>query len=341
MKKLRISALTLAVLMCLGLFTACRKPVPGTGFSSEKVDGSQAVSSSGGNGADVSAPPDQSQSPLPPDQSASLPDLSTPAEPDPEPEPEPEPEPDPKPEPEPDPKPEPEPEPKPAKNNKLYVLMYHHFIQEGQDYNVWMLTDTRLREDLQWLSDHGYTTVLPSDLAAGTPLPAKAVMLTFDDGYDSNYTLAYPILQEFKAKAVISVVVKNTDEQKAGALTWSMCRDMARSGLVEIGSHTYNLHKEVAGISRYEGESQEDYEARVLPDLQTSIDLIQANMGVKPLFFAYPLGYTDAWASDFLKEHFSVTATTNHGPSDISKGLYDLKRCNVSMGVPVGDILPE
>mgnify|MGYP001077981488 FL=1 len=327
MKKLRISALILAVLMCLSLFTACQKPVPGTGFSSEKVDGNQSASSSGGNGADTSAPPNQIQSPLPPDQSANLPDQSTPSEPDPEPEPEPD--------------PKPEPEPKPAKNNKLYVLMYHHFIQDGQDYNVWMLTDTRLREDLQWLSDHGYTTVLPSDLAAGTPLPAKAVMLTFDDGYDSNYTLAYPILQEFKAKAVISVVVKNTDEQKAGALTWSMCRDMAQSGLVEIGSHTYNLHKEVAGISRYEGESREAYEARVLPDLQTSIDLIQANVGVKPLFFAYPLGYTDAWANDFLREHFSVTATTNHGPSDISKGLYDLKRCNVSMGVPVGDILPE
>lgn len=219
--------------------------------------------------------------------------------------------------------------------------MYHHFIREGEDYNTWMLTDTRLREDLQWLADHGYTTILPSELAEGKPLPERAVMLTFDDGYDSNYTLAYPILQEFQAKVVISTVVKNTNDEKPGALTWSMCREMAESGLVEIGSHTYDLHKEENGIARREGESREEYRDRVLPDLQTSIDLIETNMGSKPLFFAYPKGFTEEWADDFLQENFSVTVTTYHGPSDISKGLYDLRRCNVSMGVPVGKILPD
>ena len=120
----------------------------------------------------------------------------------------------------------------------LYVLMYHDVVPEGTPCNPWTVTDTRLREDLQWLADNGWTTVLPGQLAAGDPIPEKAVMLTFDDGYRGNYELAYPLLQDFQAKAVISIVVSYVDGQNPDFLTWDMCREMSQSGLVEIGSHT-------------------------------------------------------------------------------------------------------
>ena len=111
-----------------------------------------------------------------------------------------------------------------------------------------------------------------------------------------------------------------------------MCREMAASGLVEFGSHTYDLHgADDQGIRRLEGECQADYEARVLPDLQASIDLLTAELGQPVTFFAYPNGKTDAWASAFLAEHFSVTVTTAHGPADLSGGLYDLSRHNVTV----------
>ena len=230
---------------------------------------------------------------------------------------------------------------KSAGNTKLYVLMYHSFVPEGTKCNSWTLTDTRLREDLQWLADNGYTTVLPSELAAGTPLPERAVMLTFDDGYQNNYTIAYPILQEFQAKAVISLIVNHQFHMDSGHLTWEDCREMVQSGLVEIGSHTYNCHTDSPrGIKRAEDEAREDYEARVFTDLQTSIDLIEENVGTDVLFFAYPHGQKEAWASDFLKENFSVTVTTYHGSWDISKGLYDMNRCNVAMDVPLSSLLP-
>ena len=239
------------------------------------------------------------------------------------------------------PAPEPDADPDPP-NTKLYVLMYHHFVPEGVPCNNWMLTDVRLREDLEWRDSHGYVTVLPSQLAAGEPLPQRAVMLTFDDGYDSNYALAYPLLQEYQAKAVISLIVKYTQEEVPGFLTWDMCREMASSGLVEFGSHTYASHdEEEHGIKRRWGESREDYEARLFPDLQTSIDRIEENLGSPPLLFAYPNGLKESWAAGFIQDHFAITLTTKHGASDLSKGLYSLNRCNVSMGVPVGDILPD
>ena len=131
-------------------------------------------------------------------------------------------------------KPEPEPV-KPSNNHTLYILMYHSVVEgDGSNCNDWMTTTQRFREDLQWLKDHGYTTLLPSELASGAPLPEKAVLITFDDGYANNYQLAFPLLKEFQAKAVISMIVRRTVDGKSDFLTWDMCREMADSGLVEI-----------------------------------------------------------------------------------------------------------
>ena len=88
------------------------------------------------------------------------------------------------------------------------------------------------------------------------------------------------------------------------------------------------------------GESRSDYEARVFTDLQASIDQIQENLGIQVLFFAYPHGQTDRWASDYLREHFAVTVTTQHGPANISRGLYDLPRHNITVEHPASEYLP-
>lgn len=230
----------------------------------------------------------------------------------------------------------------PYSGEKLPVLMYHHVVEDGQECNDMTVTASRLREDLQWLKDNGYTTVLPRELAAGEALPEKPVLITFDDGYRSNYELAYPILQQFQAKAVISVIGAYVQQEDPFYLTWDMCREMSRSGLVEIGSHSYAAHDDGGrGIKRREGESREDYEARIFPDLQTSIDLIREQTGTAPTFFAYPNGKTEEWAKDFVREHFTVTVVTRHGSCDTSKGLYGLKRYNVSMKIPPQKILPK
>ena len=208
--------------------------------------------------------------------------------------------------------------------------MYHSVVEDGTECNNWTITTGRLREDLQWITENGYTTVLPREVITGTPLPEKAVMLTFDDGYADNYTLLYPILQEYNAKAVISLVTKCvSDEYATGFLNWEQCREMAQSGLVEFGSHTYGLHTN--GIIRLDGECREDYEARVFPDLQQSIDQIRDNIGTSPVFFAYPHGKTDSWANEFLSDHFEMSVTTTFGPAQLSKGLYNLPRHNITV----------
>ena len=220
-------------------------------------------------------------------------------------------------------------------DGSIYILMYHHFVEDPAECNDVTTTTEHFRSDLQWLKDNGYTFLLPRDLAGCASLPEKGVMITIDDGYASCYYAAYPILQELEAKAVISLIVAGQESGDPGFLSWEMCREMAGSGLVEFGSHTYDCHRYdeehgTYGIQRRPGESREDYEARVLPDLQTSIDAIEGELGQPVRFFAYPHGKTEPWAEDFLREHFAVTVTTRVAPADLSDGLYQLPRYNIN-----------
>ena len=238
----------------------------------------------------------------------------------------------------------------PYRGRKLPVLMYHHVVEDGQECNDMTVTVSRLREDLQWLRDSGYTTVLPRELAAGDPLPEKPVLITFDDGYRSNYNLAFPIFQEFEAKMVISVMVYMQDNAASDFITWAMCREMIDSGLIEIGSHTYLLHnlderggsfdpEGVNGVQRKPDETAEAFQTRVLDDIQRSYDLIAEKLEVSPTFFAYPFGLTEPDADELIRELFPVTAVTLPKTANLTGGLYDLPRHTVTMNKSLDSIL--
>lgn len=231
----------------------------------------------------------------------------------------------------------------PSPSPRVTVLMYHDVVPDGTPANGMQVTASRFEADLRWLKDNGYTTVLPRELASGEPVPDKAVMITLDDGYAGNYTNAFPILQELDMKAAIAVVVRLMDCD--GMLSWEMCREMTGSGLVEIGTHTYDLHNldtrsglsiEGApnGIQRLEGESREEFDARVLTDLRLSIDTIEAQLGEPVGYMAYPFGATEPWAEEFIRDNLTVTVTTQEGTAYLSSGLYELPRKMASMTRP-------
>lgn len=118
---------------------------------------------------------------------------------------------------------------KPAPDWRFFVLEYHNFTDDPAQATDYTMTISGLRRDLDFLRDRGYTTILPRELAAGqldsgAPLPQKAVLLTFDDGYESNYTLAFPLLREYGAKAAVSLITARIDEGASGFLSWDACR---------------------------------------------------------------------------------------------------------------------
>jgi biofilm PGA synthesis lipoprotein PgaB len=228
--------------------------------------------------------------------------------------------------------------------------MYHHVVPDGTTCNDMTVTQSKLASDFQWLNDHGYETILPSQLISGEPLPQKPILVTFDDGYRSNYELAYPLFQKYDTRAVISIMVYMQDTSASTFITWDMCREMVDSGLVEIGSHTYLLHNldsrngnftpgGINGIQRKPEESDADFKLRVLDDLQSSHDLIEQNLGQKPTLFAYPFGIREKDAEPLIDRLFPVTVITKTGMADLSSGTKNLNRFTVTMRTNLSSFL--
>lgn len=187
------------------------------------------------------------------------------------------------------------------------VLMYHSINSRESKTGDYVITPSAFRKDLEWLRDNGYQTVVVQDLLnyveAGEPLPEKPVMLTFDDGYYNNYLNAFPILKEMGMKAVVSIIVSQTDKyseldenrENYSNLTWEQIREMMESGLIEFQNHSYDLHqngKKAArkGIGKKPGESTEAYQAAIQADVEKGQQRFVEMTGYAPTAFTYPFG---------------------------------------------------
>lgn len=263
---------------------------------------------------------------------------------------------------------------------KIPILTYHDLTRDPDDVDDMTVTDERFRLDMEFLKEFGYTPLLSADLVAihkgAAAMPDKPVMITFDDGYWSNYSIAYPILQQTGMKAVISVIAHNmegdapviedtpgeaaaeADEPAAEPvrrrLSWQEMYEMVSSGLVEIGSHTYNAHNPqyggnsapdgINGVMRQEGETFSEYCERIGTDLRASLDLITQRTGQKQvLYFAYPYGAYDSWMDKLLDENgVAVSVLSNNGASaDISVSLRNLLRYGIKMDTSVAQMLRQ
>jgi peptidoglycan/xylan/chitin deacetylase (PgdA/CDA1 family) len=144
------------------------------------------------------------------------------------------------------------------------VVMYHGVgpIKTGWPWNYLIIPTDIFDAQMRALKEHGWTTItlveLFNHLANGDPLPAKPVVLTFDDGYLDNYVFAYPILKKYGHHAVVFVSTDFADPNGTvrptladvwegkkregdlpvkGFLSWDEMRIMAESGVFEIQSH--------------------------------------------------------------------------------------------------------
>lgn len=139
------------------------------------------------------------------------------------------------------------------------VLAYHDIVDDPGSLPYDAITTRNLAMHFDWLRANGYRIISLDDILAAQwgerPLPPRAVLLTFDDGYRSFYTRAFPLLRAFNYPAVFSVVGSFLDvppraqvrygtalTAREDFVTWGQLREMQRSGLVEVGSHTYGLH---------------------------------------------------------------------------------------------------
>jgi len=234
-----------------------------------------------------------------------------------------------------------------AASSKVKILMYHSLTTDATKVNSCTVTAEKFEADLRYLQENHYNVVLPSELTAGT-VPDKTVVITFDDGYKDFYELVYPLLVKYEMKACVSVVCSLIGVHE-NFLTWDQCREMTASGLVEIGSHTYNLHNPATngvyvngkrnGVQHFYSENAARYKARVLNDIQKSYDVIKEETGITPVTFSYPYGQKDAMCNQFVKGLFRVTLLTSNGYESLENNLHNLKRYSVGQETSLVKIL--
>ncbi len=171
--------------------------------------------------------------------------------------------------------------------NGVPILLYHN-VEEEYDISKSIVTITpkKLEEHITYLMKKGYNPITFDQYFEATKgkyeLPENPFIITFDDGYLSNYTLAYPVLQKLNVPATIFVVTSTVGKTPSDLphFDWEQAREMAESGLVSIQSHT-NDHVELDSLFTYE----------VLRQLRYSKYLIEKNLGTKCNVISYPYGY--------------------------------------------------
>jgi biofilm PGA synthesis lipoprotein PgaB len=206
-----------------------------------------------------------------------------------------------------------------ADEHHFLVLNYHDIVKAGSlktTLNSMDVSVDHLEEHLIWLKKNGYKIVSVQnvlDAAAGkNSIPDKSVLLTFDDGYLSFYTRVFPILKKYHYPATVALIgtwiegIDTPDEAGKQLLNWSQVREMVKSGLVEMASHTYDLHK--SAVANPQGDSQaatvtrlydlttghyetdEQYRERINVALRKSAEFIFQHAGVWPRVMVWPYG---------------------------------------------------
>ncbi|MDO8551823.1 MAG: polysaccharide deacetylase family protein [bacterium] len=187
----------------------------------------------------------------------------------------------------------------------LPVLTYHH-IGDGTD-SLFVKTDT-FASQMEYLARKGYTTItlvdLVNNLQNGTPLPAKPIILTFDDGYRDFYENAYPILKAHNFKATLFVITQFVGGSAyLQYVTWDQLAQMSSSGLVTIGDHTLS-HLPLPSL----------LPDRVKDEIISAKNILESRLGKHVDVFAYPYGSDSDESEKVLREGgFAVAVTTKRG----------------------------
>ena len=180
------------------------------------------------------------------------------------------------------------------------ILCYHRF---GSGNSKMVVSPAQFEAQLEWLARNRYRVIRLAELAqfraGGRQLPARSVVITIDDGYESVHRHAYPLLRRFGFPATLFVY---PDFVGAGdAMSWAQLRELAATGLFDIQSHSKS-HRNL--VDRAPDESDEQYRRNVDAELRGSRSLLEARLpGTRVDQIAYPFGDANLLVVDAAARH--------------------------------------
>jgi len=241
----------------------------------------------------------------------------------------------------------------PVAAQRFVAVAFHDVIDDERDLGSDDIVTPQLVAFLDWLRGNGWSSISLDDVDAARrgirPLPPKAILLSFDDGYRNHYTRAFPLLLAYRMHAVFALVGSWMDAPESGTvhygdenvprnrfLSWEQAREMAASGLVEFASHSYALHQSVSGNphgSQFPAAAAWEFDARssawetdaalrarVRADLEHSKRLMRQRLGLVPRALVWPYGrYSGPALAAARDAGFAFMLTLDPEPADASR----------------------
>ena len=227
-------------------------------------------------------------------------------------------------------------------NVKIPILLYHDFVTTVPDSDPdnfnYINTPQSYEENIKVLLENGYTFISFQELDDANngkiSLPEKPILVTFDDGYASNYEYIFPILKKYNVKVSIFVVTDKIGKEVDGKkyLSWEQCKEMQDSGLVEIFSHSKrHVFYDKLPVRQIRDDVIESYK------------IIEEKLGSKNLkVFAYPYGaYTKetVWTLKLNGMDMQVYDLGMNYSNDFNKDY--IKRMNIPCEMTGAEIIEE
>ena len=219
------------------------------------------------------------------------------------------------------------------KKKEIPVIMYHRVVKTEENVGVHgtYITLDKFEKHMKYLYDQGYKTITFEDLKKKNYRDRfnkneKNIMITFDDGYDDNYTLAFPVLKKYNFKAIIYLMshlnfnkwdVENVEnpENRFELMNDDMIKEMGKYG-IEFGGHTMT-HKKLSEISLDESKNE----------IINSKKVLEKKLEKKLLSFAYPYGKLNEEVKKIVKESgYLFAVATDSGPINFSEDFYQIRR---------------
>lgn len=205
-------------------------------------------------------------------------------------------------------------------NVKIPILMYHSISDANPENNL-LVPPAMFKEQMNWLKNNGFITMnLDETVDAMTTgkVPKKPVVITFDDGYVDNYTVAFPILKENNMKGVFFVITDYMGEVAGNSMSIGMLKEMHSAGM-EIENHTSN-HLELNSLSREDAYNS----------IKNGQSFLKDVIGIESKYLCYPVGRYNELTIDIEKElGIKAAVTTEFGTSSNDDGFYELKRIRI------------
>jgi peptidoglycan/xylan/chitin deacetylase (PgdA/CDA1 family) len=242
---------------------------------------------------------------------------------------------------------------------RFVSIAFHDIADKDEDLGFESVNTQTLAQFFDWLKGNGWTAVSLDDIQAAStgsrPLPDKAILITFDDGFKSLYTRVFPLLKAYRYPAVASLVgawmqdtpdglIDYSDRKvpRSTFISWAEAKEMQDSGLVELASHSFDLHHGIlanpqgtltpsAMTWRYDPVTKtyaDDayYTNRIRADLDRSRADMQAHLGRPPRAMVWPYGrYTGLGLEIARQAGFTFALTLEPEPAYTSD-LFAIQR---------------